>query len=214
MWFLFRLRICSFRSQLESKKLFWDSIMTSTPWRPWWTQAFTSKTGPVFVFPRNHRLTRHASSPRSNVTLDIDSSFHLVLLLQQLSWWSVLFQQSSHQRWSTIRQFLVFRNMFEFLLIFSQQISLQPQNLWIFLTKPCYCSVDTELIYRNNRAKNQFSGFFTTVDVNKFLSFFSLLLNSPLSRALVARNTGWPLSTKLTIILSAVLSQSPSGLPE
>ena len=41
---------------------------------------------------------------------------------------------------------------------------------------------------------------------------FPLLFNSPLSTALVARNTGCPLSAKLSIMPSAVLSHSPSGL--
>ena len=43
---------------------------------------------------------------------------------------------------------------------------------------------------------------------------FSLLLSSPLSRAPLARNIGWQLSAKLSIICSAVLSQSPSGLSD
>ena len=36
----------------------------------------------------------------------------------------------------------------------------------------CCCSVDTELIDGNNRAKNQFNGFFTTVEVNRLISLF------------------------------------------
>ena len=50
----------------------------------------------------------------------------------------------------------------------------------------------------------------------KWLDFFpfSLLLNSPLSMALVARKIGWPLSAKLSIIRSAVLSHFPSGSSE
>ena len=48
----------------------------------------------------------------------------------------------------------------------------------------------------------------------KWIDFypFSLLLNSPLSKALVARNTGCPFSAKLSIMPSVVLSRSPSGL--
>ena len=57
-----------------------------------------------------------------------------------------------------------------------------------------YCSVSTEL-----------------VEVNGFYSF-PLLFHSPLSNALVARNTGCPLSAKLSIMPSTVLSHSPSSL--
>ena len=39
-----------------------------------------------------------------------------------------------------------------------------------FFTHFCDCSVDTELIDRNNRAKNQFNGFCTSALVNGFLS--------------------------------------------
>ena len=48
----------------------------------------------------------------------------------------------------------------------------------------------------------------------KWIDFlpFPLLLNSALSKAPVARNTGCPLSAKLSIKLSAVLFHSPSGL--
>ena len=38
------------------------------------------------------------------------------------------------------------------------------ESLGQFFAKVCYCSVDTELI------ENQFNGFFTTVEVNRFLS--------------------------------------------
>ena len=55
---------------------------------------------------------------------------------------------------------------------------------------------------RNDRAQNQFNVFFATVDVNRLL--FPLLLGSPLSRALDARNIGRLLSAKLSIICSAV----------
>ena len=41
---------------------------------------------------------------------------------------------------------------------------------------------------------------------------FPSLVNSPLSSALVARDTECPLSAKMSILPSAVLSQSPSGL--
>ena len=41
---------------------------------------------------------------------------------------------------------------------------------------------------------------------------FPLLFNSPLSKALLARNTRCPLSAKLSIMPSAVLPHSPSGL--
>ena len=44
--------------------------------------------------------------------------------------------------------------------------------------------------------------------------FNGFLINSPLSKALVARKIEWPLSAKLRIMLSAVLSQSPPGLSE
>ena len=59
-----------------------------------------------------------------------------------------------------------------------------PCNLWIFgqlCAQNCNCSADTELMYRNNRAKNQFNVFFTTVEVNGLLSFFlcSLILLFP-----------------------------------
>ena len=40
---------------------------------------------------------------------------------------------------------------------------------------------------------------------------FSLLLNSPVSKAQVARNTGCPLSAKLSVMLTAVLCHPPSG---
>ena len=43
---------------------------------------------------------------------------------------------------------------------------------------------------------------------------FPLLFNSPLSKALESRNIGWPLSAKLCIIRSAVLSHFPSGWSE
>ena len=33
-----------------------DSIMISTPWRPWWSQTFTSRTGPILCF---HGSTSH-----------------------------------------------------------------------------------------------------------------------------------------------------------
>ena len=43
--------------------------------------------------------------------------------------------------------------------------------IWIkFVAQICDCSVDTELIDRNNRAKNQCNGFFTSVVVNGLLS--------------------------------------------
>ena len=50
----------------------------------------------------------------------------------------------------------------------------------------------------------------------KCIDFFppSLLRNSPLSKALEARNIGWPHPEKFIIICSAVLSQDPLGLPE
>ena len=34
----------------------------------------------------------------------------------------------------------------------------------------CYCSVDTELIYRNNRVRDQFNVFFATIEVNRPLT--------------------------------------------
>ena len=48
----------------------------------------------------------------------------------------------------------------------------------------------------------------------KWMDFFPppLLFNSPLSKALVARNTGCPLSAKLSMMTSAVLFHSPCGL--
>ena len=50
-----------------------------------------------------------------------------------------------------------------------------PRNLRIFgqfFAQIRHCSVDTELIYRNIRAKNQFNGFFTTVEMNGLLSLY------------------------------------------
>ena len=42
-----------------------------------------------------------------------------------------------------------------------------PGNLWIFgHFFAQVCSVDTELSYTNNRAKNQFNGFFTVAEVS------------------------------------------------
>ena len=41
---------------------------------------------------------------------------------------------------------------------------------------------------------------------------FPLLFNSPVSKVLLARNTGCPFSAKLSIMPSAALSHSPSGL--
>ena len=90
-----------------------------------------------------------------------------------------------------------------------EEVSKYPWSFgifWQFSAQICFCSGDTELIYRNSRAENPFNVFFTTA--------FSLLLNSPLSIALVARNTGWLHSAMFSIICSAVLAQTPSGLPE
>ena len=121
-----------------------DSIMTSIPWRPWRKQTFTSETGPIFVFPRIHPLTGDATSLRGNVY-----SRHRFFISsdEELSFFNNL-QTGVAARCG---QFLIFSKLFEFMLIILQQVSLQ-------------------LIYRNNRTKNQFNGFFTTVEVNRLLT--------------------------------------------
>ena len=87
--------------------------------------------------------------------------------------------------------------------------SLHLMSLWIILYKnlPLFRRL-TELIVR----KSQLNGFITTVEVNVFHSFSFAFFDSPLSKALLARNTGCPLSATSSIMLSAVLSQSPSSL--
>ena len=52
------------------------------------------------------------------------------------------------------------------------QVSLKLWNLWTVSSLHRSAAVDVDLIYRNNRAKNQFNGFFTTVEVNRLLSLF------------------------------------------
>ena len=101
-------------------------------------------------------------------------------------------------------QSLLFRKFCEFLLVFTQQVSLYFRirlwkrisnrkfcryHLWFqilirggfpctswasgkFFTQICCCSLDAELIDRNNCAKNQFNGFITAVEMNGF-HFFS-----------------------------------------
>ena len=44
-----------------------DSIMISTPYRPWWSQTVTSRTGQIFEFPRIPRLTWDDSSLRDKI---------------------------------------------------------------------------------------------------------------------------------------------------
>ena len=168
-------------------------------------------------------------------TLGIGFPYHLILLLQQKS----NKELSSFNNLQTnvvvkFGSFLIFRKLLEVLFIVSQQVSLQ-LNIGVrisskkfcryfywfqklhqlqvslhFFAQICRCSVDTELIYMNHSAKNQFNVCFATVAIDFFP--FSFLLNSPLSMAPVARNIGWPLSVKLSIMCSATLSQSPSGL--
>ena len=106
-------------------------------------------------------------------TLDVDNSFHLVLLLLQVWWRIVLFQQSSNQR---RRRVWIISDFQEVARIFVYNYTASfPGNSGIFGQFPaqiCYCSVDTELIYRNNRAQNPFNAFFATVEVNGLLSLF------------------------------------------
>ena len=52
-----------------------------------------------------------------------------------------------------------------------------------FFAQICHCSVVTELIDRNNSAKNQLNVFIATVEANKTSFLFTLLLNSPLFRS-------------------------------
>ena len=52
--------------------------------------------------------------------------------------------------------------------------------------------VDNDQIDRNKCAKNQFNSIITSVELNRFL-YFSLLLNPPLSKTLVAQYTECPL---------------------
>ena len=93
------------------------------------------------------------------------------------------------------RQFLIFRKFCEFLEIILQHVSpvlmMLSSVIWClrrhsqsappmihrshiiriqFVSQICNCFVDTELIDRNHRVKNQVNGFFTSVVVSDFLS--------------------------------------------
>ena len=73
----------------------------------------------------------------------------------------------------------------------------------VLCTSPVLLRRYFELIYRNNRAKNQFNVFFATFEVNRVLSF------------LFAGGTKYRMTAFCKVNhSSAVLSQSPSGLSE
>ena len=82
---------------------------------------------------------------------------------------------------------------------------------FVLFTHFCDCSVKTELIYRNNYAKNSLNRFQISTIVHRQFSM-SLLLSRPLDNGLVARKIGCPLSANSNIILSVILSHSPCGL--
>ena len=80
-----------------------------------------------------------------------------------------------------------------------------------FFTHFCDCSVKTELIYRNNCAKNSFNR--SWVGATVYSQFFPpLLLSTPLDNGLVDRKTGCVLSANVNITCSAILSHFPCGL--
>ena len=84
---------------------------------------------------------------------------------------------------------------------------------FIFFTYVCDCSVKTELIYRNNCAKNSFNRVLVgTIVDRQFSTAFALELTSGQWTGLVARKTGCPLSANVNIIFSAIWSHSPCGL--
>ena len=102
-----------------------DSIMISTPWRPSWHQTFTSRTGPIFVFPRS-TLPR-GMFPHFEIRCTLDMMFFISLGLSSSSVMkncpllNILRETSIGEEFG---QFLLFRNFCEFLLVFTQQISL------------------------------------------------------------------------------------------
>ena len=72
-----------------------------------------------------------------------------------------------------------------------------------FFTHFCDCSVNTELIHRNNCAKNSFNRFRVGAIVYwQYSTAFALEHSLSLDNGLVDRNTGCPLSLNLIIISS------------
>ena len=81
----------------------------------------------------------------------------------------------------------------------------------VFITQVWDCSVDTELINRNDCAKKTVS--IVSPSAQKCIDHFPppLLLSVPRDNGLVARKTGCPLSLNLININLATLSHSPCG---
>ena len=92
------------------------------------------------------------------------SAFFLLVFRQQFS---LYFRTSLRNRISS-RKFSRYHQWFQ-----THIRGKFPCAWWVsgLFTQICYCSLDTELIDGKNCAKNQFNGFFTTVEMNGFHSF-------------------------------------------
>ncbi len=173
--------------------------MISTPKRPWWLQTFTTRTGPIFVFPRIHPLTRDDSSLRGKVL----STWSLGIVIkynEELSFLNVLRETSigaelgqfllcntflctSVSVWEidlAIRKFCRYNHWFQ-IISRGGCFTVTREFLAYSLHKSATAPQTRGWLTENKCAKSQFNGVTTTVEVNVFYSFsfafqFSLFL--------------------------------------